>query len=407
MNRTIALLVSVVLLPLPSLRAQELSGPGLPDGALARVGSIQLRHQSAIHQLAFLSDGTLAALDMQGHFRVWDTATGLERRSFAHKSEAVLDSDTEFMQFEMMRRMGGKRMGRRFREEMEFGLNLSNQTFSADGRHLAIAEPDRVTLRDTTTGKVWRQLTLKAPERKERERFERLDREMPFRPAAFSSDGRYFAASTSMASSVIQLFDLPAGKELHALRVPADHFVVRLVFLPGGFHLAGVCMGQVVIWDLKSGKRIRTYQVPRDTVPVFAVSGDGKRIATAGDERTVTLWEEGSEEEASQITIGKDGISSLAFSPDGKTLLVGCGDYRVRLYDLTTNKEIKLLEKLRKPASRADDLRVVRAIEVLEQIGTEKARRLLEDLAGGAPGAKLTDGAKTALKRLPSRQLRE
>jgi WD40 repeat protein len=45
-------------------------------------------------------------------------------------------------------------------------------------------------------------------------------------------------------------------------------------------------------------------------------------------------------------------------------------------------------------------LRTVRAIEVLERIATPEARKLLRDLAGGAPGARQTREAAAALKRL-------
>jgi hypothetical protein len=45
-------------------------------------------------------------------------------------------------------------------------------------------------------------------------------------------------------------------------------------------------------------------------------------------------------------------------------------------------------------------LRSVRAIEVLERIATPEARKLLRDLARGAPGARLTREAAAALKRL-------
>lgn len=47
-------------------------------------------------------------------------------------------------------------------------------------------------------------------------------------------------------------------------------------------------------------------------------------------------------------------------------------------------------------------LRQLRAIEVLERIGTAEARKLLEALAGGAAGARQTREAKAALQRLQS-----
>jgi hypothetical protein len=53
----------------------------------------------------------------------------------------------------------------------------------------------------------------------------------------------------------------------------------------------------------------------------------------------------------------------------------------------------------------ADQLRAVRAVEVLERIGSPQARRVLAALAGGAPQAQLTVEAQTALERLAARSV--
>ena len=51
-------------------------------------------------------------------------------------------------------------------------------------------------------------------------------------------------------------------------------------------------------------------------------------------------------------------------------------------------------------ASSGERLRAWRALEVLERAGTPEARRMLQALADGAPGAWLTQDAKSALNRL-------
>jgi hypothetical protein len=62
----------------------------------------------------------------------------------------------------------------------------------------------------------------------------------------------------------------------------------------------------------------------------------------------------------------------------------------------------RLLDKLRQSRLRppAERVRLVRAVEVLELIGSPAARQVLATLAGGAPEAQLTLEAKTALERL-------
>ena len=50
-----------------------------------------------------------------------------------------------------------------------------------------------------------------------------------------------------------------------------------------------------------------------------------------------------------------------------------------------------------------EHLRLLRALAVLENIGTKQARSVLEKLAKGAPEARLTQEAKAALKRMARR----
>ena len=63
----------------------------------------------------------------------------------------------------------------------------------------------------------------------------------------------------------------------------------------------------------------------------------------------------------------------------------------------------QLLDRLEKEVLSADRLRELRAVEVLEQIGTEEARQVLTALAKGDSEAPLTREAKASLRRLAER----
>ena len=62
----------------------------------------------------------------------------------------------------------------------------------------------------------------------------------------------------------------------------------------------------------------------------------------------------------------------------------------------------QLLDRLSKPLS-GDQLQALRAVEVLEHIGSPEAKQVLEKLATGAEGARLTREAKASLGRLRER----
>jgi hypothetical protein len=59
-----------------------------------------------------------------------------------------------------------------------------------------------------------------------------------------------------------------------------------------------------------------------------------------------------------------------------------------------------LLDRLEGPVTSPEDLRMIRAVEVLERIGSPEARELLGRLANGAPAARLTVEASASLARL-------
>src|SRR5262249_36311249 len=62
-----------------------------------------------------------------------------------------------------------------------------------------------------------------------------------------------------------------------------------------------------------------------------------------------------------------------------------------------------ILKKLEAPVSSSDAMRLLRAVEVLERLGTVEAGQLLEAYAKGASGSPLTQDARDALRRLKKR----
>ena len=67
----------------------------------------------------------------------------------------------------------------------------------------------------------------------------------------------------------------------------------------------------------------------------------------------------------------------------------------------------QLLDKLESGLQSKDRLLAIRGTTLLERIGTTEARQILDALAGGAQGARLTEQAKAALERLSNRPRQE
>jgi hypothetical protein len=65
------------------------------------------------------------------------------------------------------------------------------------------------------------------------------------------------------------------------------------------------------------------------------------------------------------------------------------------------------LEAQRWWAPSPEQARALRAVEVLEHVGTAEAKRVLEVLAAGAPEGRLTREARAALRRLKARPAQE
>jgi RNA polymerase sigma factor (sigma-70 family) len=276
-------------------------GDPLPDGAVARLGTVQRR--AAGTKLAMTPDGKSIIGVRDGKYLLdWDAATG---------------------QLRSTRQLPGG--------------TVWNHCLSADGRWLATEGPGRgaFTVWDVATGKEARRLAIKDAGA--------IDH------WAFSHDGTKVAATGHEGDrQFVRAWELATGKEVFAKDVPERAGSGPLTFTPDGKRLLASFTSSDVgtfCWDLATGEL--AWQ-NKEFWPLFKeFTRDGKVLAAMGEASGVDL--------ATGRPFKLDNPPPLEWNtrtplaPDGRTLLVPTAE-GVIVWDLAAGKE------LRKLAGAGEDL---------------------------------------------------
>jgi RNA polymerase sigma factor (sigma-70 family) len=224
--------------PMPEhlMVATDRLGDPLPDGAIARLGTVRFNHGDGLNALYFAADGKTIVSEGNGFVRLWEVRTGKEIGHFAAAKPA-------------------------------FDLRSA---LSPDGKTM-------VFLNQAHSGdilQVWDMIQRKAvhlatlPVKR--------DQMSPSHRNALAPDGRLFAMNLPDA---ISIHDVATARELWSLP-SGGRDEIRAIAFAGPDRFVTADKKQVIrIWEARTGKPVRQF-AHGEPVEVLFASPDGRRLAT-------------------------------------------------------------------------------------------------------------------------------
>jgi hypothetical protein len=161
--------------------------------------------------------------------------------------------------------------------------------------------------------------------------------------------------------------------------------------------------GEIICFEMATGKPRRTLTGHRGYIGGLAFSADGRRLVSGSNDGTALVWD------VSLATAPAPRAKPLTDAQVTKLWDALDGDDAKAAFAAMTelagvpDQATDLLRRHVKPAAAPTDaarVRHIRAVELLEELGTPAARKLLTELATGKADAPLTLDAGAALKRL-------
>ena len=116
----------------------------------------------------------------------------------------------------------------------------------------------------------------------------------------------------------------------------------RVSFSRDGLLLVTTRGSEVDLWDAVSGEHRQTFTTDRRRAPILTravFSADGKTVVAAGNQANLYRWAVATVERLSKIRTPARTVPALDCSPSRNLLALSCGDFMIRLWDLTTGTE--------------------------------------------------------------------
>jgi WD40 repeat protein len=315
--------------------AKDFYGDALPTGAVARLGTVRLRHEGTVVFAAFFTDGkSIVTVSSDGMAFIWDFPSGKELRRFeaypAKERPAAAPVTTS-----------------RFASST---LPVSSAALSPDGKYLTVFCNDGfLRVWDVAAGREIGKVANATNARGSG-------------APAYSPDGKTMLLSGS--SRVLQLVDLPTGKEVgptlgHMAPLNA------IWFTPDGGQILTQDAKVTQVWEAATGKSLASIiKLPAKPGSPTIISPDGHfgltiarfrtpAEARAADVREAVLFDAVSGKELAVIELDAEYAPThrkpILFSPDSKLLVVSMGSdkneiERIALHEVPSGKVLRILD---------------------------------------------------------------
>jgi WD40 repeat protein len=290
-------------------------------------------HTAAIQALAFSPDGRLAlSAARDGTARIWEVGRGKESRrlggftqnvigvAFSADGKLALAADVYGMirLFDVATGVEVSRFGPH--------RGLIALTITRDGKQIATASYERVSLWDAASG---REVIAS-----------RLNKLISM--IAFSPDG--LLALTAGSTDGPQLREISSGRILQSFQRP-NRVTLAVALSPRGSVAAVATSGSgrardsLDLWDMQTGKRLESIPARVGGLNALAFSSDGQLLITAGRDGAIGLFSLRLRREIDRMDLGGNNEipTAFAFGPDGLSFLAGTSLGALQHYLLTGN----------------------------------------------------------------------
>jgi RNA polymerase sigma factor (sigma-70 family) len=267
----------------------------LPAGAIARLGSLRLRHTGDVYAIAFAGGKTVLAGDDRGFLVEWDIATDhrvRQSRPFASAANPVVYSVAA----------------------------------SADGKTTAVGGDGAVVMTSAGHTRTWKV-------------------ESSVRVLALSTDGSVCAAggpSQDFKEFTVGFYDAATGRE--RCRVSGKERIDTFAMDGAGRFCAALRKYDKVVrlFDAETGKPAGTLEADESVFVDVALAPDGKTAATTGEDSQLRIWDLATRKEIRHAREANWRFN-VAYLPDGK-VMARRYDSRLAVLDPATGGVLSLGE---------------------------------------------------------------